>query len=127
MKKVFTITLVFVMLFALCSCGKSTNNQGNDQETPAINEADSIQASVDTASSDEMKGKGDEISIEDIYCSEDGGTYLNYELKVRNNLDVSVDGIRVQCKLIDAAGDSLESFEWLFTDIESGRAEYVQH
>lgn len=118
MKRIISTILVLAMVFALCSCGSATTGNPEPSET-----APTQTPTNNTSPSNGLTGTGNEISVEDIFCSEDGDDYLNYQLKVRNNLDISVDGIRIQCKLIDAAGDSLDSFEWLFTDIEAGRTE----
>ncbi len=127
MRRIFGIVLFLVIIFTFCSCGESENNPNNVIETPVTSQSENMQASKGTASVQDSTGTGKEISIEDIYCSESRDTYRNYQLRVRNNMDVPADGIRIQCKLIDSNGDSLDSFEWLFTDIEETKAEQAEH
>jgi len=129
-KKVLAIIMSVFMIMSLVACGGG-NSEADKSDIPETTSVEvSSTDSIDNESeeiTEENKSTGDEIAIEEIYCSEVKSTYLNYELKVRNKLDVDVDGIRIQCKLIDESGDAIDSFEWLFTDIDAGTAEQAQH
>lgn len=99
MKKIVALLLVFVMMFALCSCG-------GDKETGAKEE----------------KPASAKIAIEDFEVTDVEDGYLEFKVKVRNISENNLEFIEFDYQVLDENGDILCYQTLGATNVSAGQA-----
>lgn len=151
MKKVISILLVLVMVFALCACGSrfltqeekeaiyEEVKQQKEAESTAENTEiekpadESIAEKTEVADADEVVSGSDTEAVEDDFTVEDfeiteiSDNGINYRVKIRNNSDTDYLMCFFACQLLDESGETISTIYCLGGSLLSGQSSWTDN